>query len=76
MEWHHARERRLGNADTWVAYAQEIEEHFADRAETANAHKELKKLTYEGDIQGYLVSLEALNQYTNMTGEGLKETVD
>jgi len=31
LEWHQARERRLGDAGTWAAYSQEIQECFADR---------------------------------------------
>ena len=37
LEWHQARQRVLGNTDTWGAYTQEIQEHYADRSERATA---------------------------------------
>ena len=76
LEWHQERERLMGNNDTWAAYSQEMEEHYADRAEEANAYKELEELKYKGDIQAYMIALRALNHFACMTGEALKKTVD
>jgi len=76
LEWHQARQRILGNTDTWGAYAQEMQEHYADRSERATARHEIKALKYKNDIQAYLIDLESLNRYAGITGEDLYETVD
>jgi len=76
LEWHQARARRLGDADTWAAYSQEIQEHYADRSERATAFKELKELKYRGDIRAFFVSLELLNRYAEVSGESLQILID
>ena len=76
LEWHQKMEQLMGNNDTWAAYSQEMEEHYSDRAEEANAYKELEELKYKGDIQAYMIALRALNHFARMTGEALKKTVD
>ena len=74
--WHHHRRRILGNADTWVAYQAAIQAEYHDAREAANAHAELSRLRYKGDIKAYLNEFRTLNLIAGATGQGLQEKID
>jgi hypothetical protein len=74
--WHHHRRRVLGNADTWVAYQAAIQAEYHDAREAANAHAELSRLRYKGDIKAYLNEFRTLNLIAGATGQGLQEKID
>jgi hypothetical protein len=74
--WHHHRRRVLGNTDTWVAYQAAIQAEYHDAREAANAHAELSRLRYKGDIKAYLNEFRTLNLIAGATGQGLQEKID
>jgi hypothetical protein len=74
--WHHHRRRVHGNTDTWVAYQAAIQAEYHDAREAANAHIELSRLRYRGDIKAYLNEIRTLNLIAGATGQGLQEKID
>jgi len=74
--WHQHRRRTMADRDTWARYTAAIRPEFRDTREAANAHLKLSQLRYKGDTKAYFTEFRALNVYTRVTGEGLREQID
>ena len=74
--WHLNRYRDLKDADTWVNYVAAIRTEYQNEREVANAQLKLGQLKYQGSIRSYMTEFQALNNFAQATGEGLREKVD
>jgi len=75
-EWHQARRRLVGDADTWNAYSEALQDEYLDPREAATAFTQLSALRYKGDIKAYLMAFGALNIHARVTGEALQSKVN
>jgi len=75
-EWHQARRRLVGDADTWNAYSEVLQDEYLDPREAATAFTQLSALRYKGDIKAYLMAFRALNIHAQVTGEVLQSKVN
>ena len=55
-EWHQARRRLVGDADTWNAYSEALQDEYLNLREAATAFNQLSALRYKGDIKAYLTA--------------------
>ena len=74
--WHLNRYRDLGDTDTWVNYVSAIRTEYHNEREGADAQLKLGQLKYQGSIRTYMTEFQALNNFAQATGEGLREKVD
>jgi len=49
---------------------------YCNEQEAANAQLKLRQLRYQGSIRTYLTEFRALNNFTQATGEALKEKIN
>ena len=75
-EWHQARRRLVGDADTWNAYSEALQDEYLDPRKAATAFNQLSALRYKGDIKAYLTAFRALNIHARVTGEALQSKVN
>jgi hypothetical protein len=59
-----------------VAYQAAIQAEYHVAREAANAHPELSRLRYKGDIKAYLNEFRTVNLIAAATGQGLQEKID
>jgi len=74
--WHLNRYQDLGDTDTWVNYVLAIRTEYHNEREGADAQLKLGQLKYQGSIRTYMTEFQALNNFAQATGEGLREKVD
>jgi len=75
-EWHQARWRPVGDADTWNAYSEALQDEYLDPWEATTTFNQLSALHYKGDIKAYLTAFRALNIHAQVTGEALQSKVN
>jgi hypothetical protein len=78
QEWHQKRVRavkELRMQDRWEQYVDALTERFTDPGQRHRDLKEMKSLSYKGDISQYLTRLQDLNMTVQWSGTSMQDLI-